>query len=288
MYRCEYRYCQYLILEFTKELSMRITNNFQPKMPERVIKLTYSDGRTSFIFRKYYQTENLAARKINKSPPIKTNEPMTKSAYIRTLNRYFEKLIELDLNEENCLFLTLTISDAKHNSYKAISTRFKAFTNKVRFSKKFSESYVGAIRFIEVQRKGFFHIHCVLVFNRQLIKIPWKTLWRMWGWGYIKVKQVNYLIGLFDYLTNAKHGVDDLSKFTLYAKRSKIIYISPNIPKCKSENIEMSIEKCALLFKDDRYIGQAKVHKYFDNVNQCVKTSIDKMVLVQIKTRRQL
>lgn len=252
---------------------------------EQVRKITYSDGGAAYLFQKTNKRVQNAHTKRTSFPPVNRNEPMTKVAYRRTLNRYFERLIELDLQKEKCLFLTLTICSEQYNTYEKICGRFKDFINKVRFSKKVGNSYVGAVRFIEVQQKGFFHIHCVLVFNSKNIKLKWKDLRRMWGWGYVKVKKVNYLIGLFDYLTNPKHGAENDGKFTRYPKGAKVICISPNLPKCKSENIDISFEECAALMRSEDYIGQVKLHKYFDTDTQSVRSCIDKMVLVQIFQR---
>lgn len=253
-----------------------------PTLGEQVRKITYSDGGTAYVFKKSNNGVKNAYTKRTSFPRVNRNEPMTKAAYKCTLNRYFERLIELDLQKEKCLFLTLTICSEQHNTYEKMSDRFKDFTNKIRFSKKVGNSYVGAVRFIEVQQKGFFHIHCILVFNSRNIKLTWKDLRRMWGWGYVKVKAVNYLIGLFDYLTNPKHGAENNGNFTRYPKGAKVICISPNLPKCKSESIDISFEECAALIQSEDYIGQVKVHKYFDTDTQSVKSCIDKMVLVQI------
>lgn len=249
---------------------------------KQVRKITYLDGGTAYVLKKASKGVQNAPTKRTSFPLVNRNEPMTKAAYKRTLNHYFERLIELDLQKEKCLFLTLTICSEEYNTYEKICDRFKVFTNKVRDSKKVGGSYVGAVRFIEVQQKGFFHVHCILVFDREPIRLTWKDLRRMWGWGYVKVKAVNYLIGLFDYLTNPKHGAENEGKFTRYPKGARVIYVSPNLPKCKSEIVDISIEKCAALIQSEQYIGQAKVHKYFDTTTQSVRSCIDKMVLVQI------
>lgn len=256
-----------------------------PTLGEQVRKITYSDGGTAYVLKKARRGASNAFTKRQSFPCVNRNEPMTKTAYRRTLNRYFERLIELDLEKEKCLFLTLTICGEKHNTYEKISDRFKDFTNKVRFSKKVGNSYVGVVRFIEVQQKGFFHIHCILVFNNENIKLTWKDLRRMWGWGYVKVKAVNYFFGLFDYLTNSKHGAENEGKFTRYPKGARMIYITPNLPKGKSENIDISFEECVALLQSKDFIGQLKIHKYFDSTTQTVRSCIDKMVLVQIFKR---
>lgn len=251
---------------------------------EQVRKITYSDGGTAYVFKKAKPNAQNAPTPRRSFPPVNRNEPMTKTAYRRTLNRYFERLIELDLESEKCLSVTLTIRNEKYNTYDKICDRFKHFADEVRFSKKVGKSYLGAVRFIEVQERGFFHIHCILVFDNANIKLTWKDLYRMWGWGYVRVTPVYYLIGLIDYLTNIKHGVDSNpnNKFTRYPKGAKIIYISPNLPKCKSENISISADECAALLRSEKYVGHLKAHPYWDTSTQKIRFSIDKMVLVQI------
>lgn len=250
----------------------------------QVRKITRSDGGTAYVFRKAYLGVHTTPPKRQSFPPVNRNEPMTKSAYRRTLSRYFERLIELDLENKKCIAVTLTIRNEEHNTYEKISERFKHFTNEVRFSKKVGNSYIGTVRFIEVQEKGFFHIHSILVFDSSNINLTWKDLRRMWGWGFVKVTSVYNFIGLMDYLTNVKHGVDNNpnNKFTRYPKGAKIIYISPNLPKCKSENITLTAEECAALVSSEECIGHIKAHKFFDPTTKKVRISIDKMVLVEL------
>ena len=66
-----------------------------------------------------------------------------------------------------------------------------------------------------------------------------------------------------------------------YPKGARVIFISPNLPKCKSENITISSEECAALIQSDKYIGHLKIHKYYDTDTHKVRNAIDKMVLVQ-------
>lgn len=251
-----------------------------------VRKITYSGGGVAYVFKKKTVCDSLykGATTRKKFPPVNRNEPMTKASYRRTLNRNFEKLLESDLAPEQCLFLTLTINSEAHNSYEQICGRFKDFTNKVRFGKKVGDSYLGAVRFIEVQEKGFFHIHAILVFNTADIRLTWKDLHRMWGWGFVKVKPIYNFYGLYDYLTNYKQGSKSVfdGKFTRYPKGAKIIYISPNLPKAKSENVPITVQECISLMQDENTVGHIKVHKYYDSEFHRVRPAIDKMVLVQI------
>ncbi len=247
-------------------------------------KITYSDGRTAYVFKKDCTTVQNNLTRRNGFPPVNRNEPMTKAAYRRTLNRNFEKLIELDVFNERSLFLTLTIREEQYNTYEKICDRFKVFTNKVRFNKAVGNSYAGAVRFIEVQEKGFFHIHAILVFNTADIRLTWKDLHRMWGWGFVKVKKVYDFSGLIDYLTNYKQGSESVfnGSFTRYPKGAKIIYISPNLPKAISENIPITAQECAALVQDENTVGHIKIHKYYDSACRRVQLAVDKMVLVQI------
>ena len=269
-----------------KMKSKELTN--VPIPSGQVRKVTYSYGGAAYVFKKEHTTAQNNLTRRRSFPPVNRGEPMLKAAYKRMLNRKFSELIELDIDNEKCLSLTLTIRNAKYNAYEKISDRFKHFTNEVRSSKKVGSSYVGAVRFIEVQEKGFFHIHCILVFDTADIKLTWKDLHRMWGWGFVKVTAVYYLIGLIDYLTNLKQGVknEQNDKFTRYPKKARVIYISPNLPRGKSENIDMTVEECAALINDENCIGHLKMHKYLDTETQKVKTCIDKMVLIQILEKR--
>lgn len=88
-------------------------------------KITYSDGRTAYVFKKDCTTVQNNLTRQNGFPPVNRNEPMTKAAYRRTLNRNFEKLIELDVFNERSLFLTLTIREEQYNTYEKSATDSK-------------------------------------------------------------------------------------------------------------------------------------------------------------------
>lgn len=256
----------------------------------QVRKVTYANGGAAYVFKKAsLGVQNNLTRR-HSFPLVKRSEPMTKTAYRRTLNRNFEKLIELDIINEKCLFLTLTIRDEKYNTYEKISDRFKHFTNEVRTSKKVGDSYVGTARFIEVQKKGFYHVHCIIVFDTADIKLTWKDLHRMWGWGFVKVAAVYGFNGLIDYLTNLKCGVqsEQNDKFTRYPKGARVIFISPNLPRGKSETVNMTAEEYASLISDEKCFGHFKGHKYYDTETKKTQLCIDKMVLVQMLEKRGL
>ncbi|MBO5229612.1 MAG: hypothetical protein J6B20_02345 [Clostridia bacterium] len=210
---------------------------------------------------------------------------MTKAAFKKTLNRYFERLCELDLDNEKCLYVTLTISDTKYNSYDLVCSRFKYFVNLVK--DKVQDGYVGVIRFVEVQAKGFFHIHCILVFNCRNINLTWRDFHKFWGWGYVRVQPVKNRFGLFDYSTNQKHGAkNDNDKFTRYPKGAKIVYISPNLPKLKGKFISTLSSEYAGLLKDSDCI-HTKSHKYIETSTKQVRTRIDRFVLVKNKPKKE-
>lgn len=83
--------------------------NNVPLLSGKVRKITYADGGTAYVFKKCSTGWQSNPTRRHSFPPVKRNEPMTKTAYRRTLNRNFGKLIELDLDNDKCLFLTLTI-----------------------------------------------------------------------------------------------------------------------------------------------------------------------------------
>lgn len=272
---------------------MKIIGKDLAKLPMtsgRAKKITYLNGCFAYVFEKVSSNIQNNPKRRHGFPPVNRDEPMSKASYKQMLNRNFSKLIELDLDNNKCFSLTLTIRSEEHNTYQKISDRFKYFTNCVRFSKKVDNSYLGAVRFIEVQEKGFFHIHCILVFDTKNIKLTWKDLHRMWDWGFVKVKNIYYLTGLIDYLTNPKHGAknDQTNKFTRYPKSVKVIYICPNLPKGKTEIIDIPAEQYFELVNDENCFGHIKFHKYFDPITQKIRVCIDKSVLVQIPQKRGL
>lgn len=244
----------------------------------------YSDGSQVGVLKKSNR-QIITPKRRGRFPPVNRNEPMTKAAFKKTLNRYFERLYELDLDDEKCLYVTLTISNAKYNFYNLICSRFKYFVNLVK--DKVQDDYVGVIRFVEMQAKGFFHIHCILVFKRKNINLTWRDLHKFWGWGYVRVQPVKNRFGLFDYSTNQKHGAEnDNDKFTRYPKGAKIIYISPNLPKSKGEFISTISSEYTELLNDSDYV-HAKTHKYIETSTNQVRTRIDCFVLVKNKPKKE-
>jgi hypothetical protein len=259
-----------------------------PKLSSRVRMLTYSNGGVAYVCKRECSGIQNNPNKRCGFPPVNRNEPMIKTAFKRTLNKKFNEILELDLDNDRCLSLTLTIRSKEYNTYEKISDRFKHFTNGVRFGKKAGGTYLGNVRFIEVQEKGFFHIHCLLFFDTDNIKLGWKDLHRMWGWGYVKVKTVYYFIGLLDYLTNYKDGAENPSdsKFTRYPKGARTILIMPNLPKAKDKTIDITDEEYAALLRDKNVIGHLKIHRYYDRTTGRIRTHIDKMALIKMPTKK--
>ncbi len=243
--------------------------------------LTYSDGRTAIVCKKANKGIKTAIKCRGRCPPVNRNENMTTEALKRTLNRYFERVFELDLDDEKCRFVSLTISKEKHNSYSKICERFKHFIGEVR--EKTKNHYIGTVRFIELQKNGSFHIHCILVFDCKGINLSDETLQKMWGWGFVEDKAIYDRFGLLDYLTNIKHslGNKDNSKFTLYPKGARIIYISPNLPKIKNKICSLSPEELLAFSKEMEFEWHIKTHQYFDPKTKKVSTCIDKKILIQ-------
>lgn len=244
----------------------------------------HSDGSVVCVSKRGSGRISRTSKRGGRFPPVNRNEPMTKAAFKKTLNRYFERLCELDLDNEKCLYVTLTISNAKYNSYDLICSRFKYFVNLVK--DKVQDDYVGVMRFVEMQAKGFFHIHCILVFKRKNINLSWRDFHKFWGWGYVRVQPVKNRFGLFDYSTNKKHGAENDDKFTRYPKGAKIIYISPNLPKSKGEFISTISSEYTELLNDSDYV-HAKTHKYIETNTNQVRTRIDRFVLVKNKPKKE-
>ena len=240
----------------------------------------YSDGSVVAIPKRGHSRISKPTKMRGRFPPVNCNESMTNAALRKTLNRSFERLFELDLEDEKCWFVTLTISKEKHNSYDKICNRYSHFIGLLR--ERVKDFYVGAVRFIEVQEKGFFHIHCILVFDRENIKLTWRDCYKMWGWGYVNIKTVTDRFGLIDYLTNIKHSAGNWqgNKFTRYPKRARVIYIDPNLPKSKSEYVYMSPEEYSALLQDSQ-CAHLKTHKYYDRNTKRVCSRIDKIVFVR-------
>ena len=247
---------------------------------ESAKQFTYSDGAVATLCKNVRRRSKKIVKVRNRPPPVNRNEPMTKVALKRTLNRYFERLFELDINNNNCLFVTLTISSQNDNKYQRVSGLFKRFIGGIRGLAK--NSYIGTFRSIELQRNGFFHIHCVLIFDKENNVLSSSDIESLWKWGLIEVKAVKDRFGLFDYFTNIKHdlenGKDEI--FTKYPKGARIIYISPNLPKCSTNNSAVPQE----LSNDCE--AHIKSHQFYDSNSNKMRTKIDKLVLIEKNSRR--
>lgn len=126
----------------------------------------------------------------NGFPPVNRNEPMTKAAYRRTLNRNFEKLIELDVFNERSLFWRWLFVRSSTTLMKKSATDSKCLPTRYGSIKRLDNSYIGAVRFIEVQEKGFFqHSRNSLLFNTADIRWRGKTFTVCGAGDLIKVKK---------------------------------------------------------------------------------------------------
>jgi len=244
-------------------------------------EITYSNGGKAIVCKKAVNGAKCPIKIRSRCPPINYNEPMTKEALKRILNRYFVKLFELDLIDQNCRFVSFTISKEKYNFYSKISERFKYFIGEVRAVVK--NHYLGTIRVIELQANGNFHIHCILVFDSDCVDLSDKTLQKIWGWGSVEDKEIYDRFGLIDYLTNIKHNLENgnSERFTRYPKGARVIYISPNLPKAESKNISLSPAEISQLQEATEFEEHTKIHQYYDPMTKKVRTCIDKKILIQ-------
>ena len=137
-------------------------------------EITYSNGRKAIVGKKVINGAKSPIKKRGRCPPVNRNEPMTKKALKRTKNHNFGRLFELDLINQNCRFVSLTICKEKYNIYNKVSKRFKHFIGEVR--EKVKNHFIGTARFIELQKNGFFHIHCILVFDSKNIDLTCEDL----------------------------------------------------------------------------------------------------------------
>ena len=106
----------------------------------------------------------------------------------------------------------------------------------------------------------------------------------MWKWGFVKIKSIDDRFGLIDYLTNSKSSTKYKinSKFTRYPKSARVIYISPNLPRLKSENFLISTNEFTVLAQDAQCM-HIKTHYYIGRDTQELQTAIDKIVFVKSK-----
>ena len=263
---------------------MKVESKDLPILPQQFIQakvITYSNGRKAIVGKKVINGAKSSIKKRCRCPPVNRNEPMTKKALKRTENHNFGRLFKLDLIDQNCRFVSLTICKEKYNIYNKVSKRFKHFIGEVR--EKVKNHFIGTARFIELQKNGFFHIHCILVFDSKNIDLTCEDLHKMWGWGLVDMKAVKNRFGLFDYLTNLKHNMTNGkdNKFTRYPKGARIIYISPNLPRAKSKDILLTPEEYSALQNSGEYEVYFKSHQYYDPTTQKKRNCIDKKILIQ-------
>jgi len=176
---------------------------------------------------------------------VNRSENMRTSAYHRTINRKGESLAELDLNQDNCIFITLTISHEKYNNYVTMLNAFGNFMQYINRYTKEKNNQVRMIRGIEVQRKsGFFHIHTVLEFMDKPPTLSHKRLRSYWTLGAVhrNLKVDVYDIeGLLQYLTKFKAGSlkKDQKFLTYFPKGAQIIYIDKRLKKAKVSEYDL-------------------------------------------------
>lgn len=219
---------------------------------------------------------------------IDYSQPMTRQAYARTLNRYYDKLLCLDLDEKNCMSVTLTLADEKYNTYAKIIKEYKKFKQKMdRYAWKHGKNTVKEVRAIEVQKNTLhYHVHAVFVFEHLPPAIDEETLTEMWGLGSTHIAEVVYdADGLFNYLTQQKVASFDFNKagYTRFPKGANIISMSRGLPKAVVRKVDMSLRQiCDTLntaLDDGTGKLMTKSHKYKDAITGELKEAIDRRYL---------
>ncbi len=185
----------------------------------------YNDNRMTITLHEFNPTPKrepkLPVR--NKTTPILTNMYMSCSEYSKLLKRFHRKLWERDFNQNNCVFITLTLN--KDLGYHTLSEELRKFF--IYVTRKFGP--FEYVRVFELQEKIHrYHIHTILQFDNKPTTIDKGIIETLWGLGVCDVQPVYDIRGVIQYITKFKeqHIQQENDHFTYFRKGTRVITTS--------------------------------------------------------------
>ena len=159
----------------------------------------------------------------NKTTPILKNVYMSCSDYSKLLKRVHRRLWERDFNQDNCVFITLTLK--RNIGYHTLNDKLHKFF--VYVKRKFGP--FEYVRSFELQEKIHrYHIHTILQFENKPIGLDKDAIESLWGLGVCDVQPINDIRGAIQYMTIFKeqHIQRDNEHFTYFRKGTRVISTS--------------------------------------------------------------
>lgn len=156
---------------------------------------------------------------------------LSKQLYKKALNRHFYKLHELEVNADNCVFLTLGTSNTM--TFNEINNEFLRFAK----SFKYKYNYKNYIKAVECYENGFdrYHIHSIFIFESEKPTLNREWLKKHWVFGEVFIEHLykDYEDGLLNYICSYDKNCIQKNQedFTKYPQFAKFITASHNIEK---------------------------------------------------------
>ena len=200
----------------------------------QIIQRTYSDGRIRYIMHGYKDNEKKPIREVLKNKDIDPNtiKNMSVKCYKRLLKDNFRKLYAREYNENNCLFVTVTLKNKL--DIKEVNEKFKQFIKKIvnHFGK------VEYMRRLAVHKDNTrFHIHSVIEFET-LPKYYKRKIKKLWNLGTCYIESVNKteqgdIYNLFSYILRFEEEVvkQYYPNYTILPRKAKVVTISQHFGK---------------------------------------------------------
>lgn len=148
-----------------------------------------------------------------------------------SLNRLCEYINTNVTNASEWLWVTLTYKDNMRDT-KQLYLDMDKFTKRIRYQyKNYKIKYIYCM---EPQRRGAWHCHALIGFDREAPFIPNATIEKLWGKGFTKTKSLNGIdnIGIYlcAYLGDLDLSLDEAQEFSKKAPMSllneKLKYIA--------------------------------------------------------------
>ena len=212
----------------------------------------------------------------------KTNELMTVKEYNRKKEKAKIKFLSLDLNPNNCLFLTLTIADKKYDKIEMLNEKFKNLKDQIR---KQTHCEMLVIKIFELQKETKnLHIHAILQFskNSKLISKQINNEWiaKHWNLGtQCKIMRVYDVYPLLLYLVkrldeeiiciDEDENLDYNMRRTPFVKGTHIVTVTQGFPKRQKQSFVCTEEQYSK-FKASIGYSQLFVQAHGYNGMKCV------------------
>lgn len=250
--------CDILRVEKTKDF-LKILDTEVVKVTEmgNIVEIMYSEKKNNFSTIKMLGNREYVDLRTGEVKQCEKQEKRIDDVNeIRKTLKKLRSVINANVVDvQKCKFITLTYKENMTDT-KKLYVDFKNFIKRLKYYFKKDGVNFEYIVACEPQRRGAWHMHAIIIFDKVVKYIDNKQLLKIWGYGFTSVKNIDNIdnVGAYlsAYLSNLDVSENDVKKNKKYIKGARL-YMYPakfNLYRCsrgiKKPDISYVLQKDAI------------------------------------------